>query len=190
MKKVDVEEELKERKHAVIKDSLWQVTVYASFQRAKIYNATATDADKRQVKELLRCEIQKKAKSYSNEIREAQHVKNIKAIADAINKKYASCLLHDQIPIGVVQKAFNLHLKLMWCTGQAAEPPHCPIDKVIIDKLPYKHRRSWTKIRDIETYKHLVGALKTLAEKSERSLAIWELEEYEKPSQQQKLRRK
>ena len=52
-------------------------------------------------------------------------------------------------------------------------------DKIIIDKLAYKHRKSWTKIRDIETYKTLVVELKKLA--GSKSLAVWELETYEKP---------
>ena len=163
----------------VIKGSLWQVTVYAAFQRAKVYSSNATDSDKKGVKQALQIEIDKKLKKYVNPVKEAEHVKNISSIAGSINKKWSSSLIDGEIPIGVVQKAFNLYLKLMWCLKEIPEPPHCPLDKIIIDKLAYKHRKSWTKTRDIETYKTLVVELKKLA--GSKSLAVWELETYEKP---------
>jgi len=163
----------------VIKGSLWQVTVYAAFQRAKVYLKEATDSDRKGVKRLLEKEINKKLKNYSKPVTEKSHVSNISSITNAINKKWSASLINGSIPIGVVQKAFNLYLKLMWCLHEIPEPPHCPIDKVIIDKLPYKHRTSWTKIRDIETYEGLVSELKKIA--GNKSLAVWELETYEKP---------
>jgi hypothetical protein len=163
----------------VIKGSLWQVTVYAAFQRAKVYSKDATDADRKGVKQLLEKEINKKLAKYSTPVSEKAHVSNISSIAKAINKRWSASLINESIPIGVVQKAFNLYLKLMWCLHEIPEPPHCPIDKVIIDKLPHKHRTSWTKIRDLETYKGLVNELKKIA--GGQSLAVWELETYEKP---------
>ena len=123
--------------------------------------------------------LNKKHKKYINPVTEQNHVANISSIASAIDKKWSNSLIDSSIPIGVVQKAFNLYLKLMWCLKEIHEPPHCPLDKVIIDKLPYKHRKSWTKIKDVETYKTLVLELKKIA--GDKSLAIWELETYEKP---------
>lgn len=163
----------------VIKGSLWQVTVYAAFQRAKVYSGNATDADKKGVKQSLEKEINRKLKKYINPVTEKAHVANISSIAKAIDKKWSESLVNASIPIGVVQKAFNLYLKLMWCLKEIPEPPHCPLDKVIIDKLPFKHRKSWTKIKGIETYKTLVVELKKIA--GDKSLAVWELETYEKP---------
>lgn len=163
----------------VIKGSLWQVTVYAAFQRAKIYSDDATDADKKGVKQSLKKEINRKLKKYNNPVTEKAHVDNISSIAKAIDKEWSKSLVNASIPIGVVQKTFNLYLKLMWCLKEIPEPPHCPLDKVIIDKLPFKHRESWTKIKDIETYKTLVVELKKIA--GDKSLAVWELETYEKP---------
>ncbi|QIB66955.1 hypothetical protein [Kineobactrum salinum] len=163
----------------VIKGSLWQVTVYAAFQRAKVYSRDASDSDKKGIKDLLRKEIDEKLKNYANPVAEDLHMSSISSIANAINKNWSAALLDDEIPIGVVQKAFNLYLKFMWCLKEIPEPPHCPLDKVIIDKLAPTHRKSWTKIRDIETYNILVAELRKLA--GSRSLAVWELETYEKP---------
>ena len=168
-------------KDDVIKGSLWQVTVYAAFQRAKVYSDIADDDQKRGVKRTLENEINAKLPKYMDAVSENAHLKNIEVISKKINKLWSSALERGEIPIGVVQKAFNLYLKLMWCLKEIPEPPHCPIDKVIIDKLPYKYRKPWTKIRDIETYKNLVNQLKILANNESKTLALWELEVYEKP---------
>jgi len=128
-------------KGKVIKDSLWQVTVYAAFQRAKVYSDNADNDHKRGVKQTLENEINARLPKYNRIVSENAHVENIEEIAKIINKQWSSALERGEIPIGVVQKAFNLYLKLMWCLKKIPEPPHCPIDKVIIDKLPYKHRK-------------------------------------------------
>ena len=172
-------EGFKMTKDEVIKGSLWQVTVYAAFQRAKVYSKEASDEDKKGVKALLEKEINKRLRKYSKPVKETNHVRNISSIADAINRKWSHSLEHGEIPIGVVQKAFNLYLKLMWCLHETPEPPYCPLDKVIIDKLPRKHRTSWTRIRNLDTYRNLVKQLKIIA--GNKTLAVWELETYEKP---------
>lgn len=169
-------------KDEVIKSSLWQATVYAAFQRAKVYSGTATDIDKRGIKQTLEKEINARLPKYVSAVSETTHVKHIEAIAQNINNtEWSSALEYGKIPIGVVQKAFNLYLKFMWCLKKIHEPPHCPVDKVIIDKLPYKDRKSWTKIRDIQTYETLVNQLKELAKNEGKTLSLWELEVYEKP---------
>lgn len=168
-------------KEEVLAGSLWQVTVYAAFQRAKVYSDGATHTQKKGVKQTLEKEINNKLPSYVGTVAEKAHVDNIEAIAKKIDGLWASALSQGSIPIGVVQKAFNLYLKLMWCLGKIGEPPHCPVDKIIIDKLSHKHRTSWTRIRDIKTYNTLIIELKALADKKGMSLACWELDVYQKP---------
>ncbi len=169
-------------KNEVILSSLWQVTIYASFQRARVYTSDADNEIRKGVKESLESAINSKLIHYiERKVTEKDHVKYIKQISKKINTKWGDYLLENEIPIGVVQKSFNLYLKLMWCLKKIKEPPHCPKDKVIIDFLPRKHRTSWTKIRDIETYNNLITNLKVLAEKKKLSLAKWELSEYKKP---------
>ncbi|MDO6427562.1 hypothetical protein Q4489_11080 [Thalassotalea sp. 1_MG-2023] len=166
-------------KDEMIKNSLWQVTIYAAFQRAKIYSDSATDEDKKALKQSLKNEVAKIIINYSSPVSEAAHFSNISLIAKNINTEWSFALSNRAISIGVIQKALNLYLKLMWCLNEIPEPPHCPLDKVIIDKLAFKHRKSWTKITNIETYEELINQLKELS--GDKSLAAWELEEYEKP---------
>ena len=79
---------------------------------------------------------------------------------------------------GVVQKLFNLYLKLQWCLGNCAEPPHCPFDSIIIKKLSMKSPPRWTKFNDRKIYMDLVE--RALEVSGNKSIAKWELETYQK----------
>ena len=82
--------------------------------------------------------------------------------------------------IGHSQKLINLLLKYYWCSGlMKNEPPHCPIDRVILSKAKIKDNGripSWTKIKSIEVYKKYINELKIIAKP--KSLAVWELESF------------
>lgn len=168
-------------KDEMIIGSLWQVTIYAAFQRAKVYSDKATEKDKKKVKQHLFTLINAKIPSYKKKVGDKKHIDNINSISSSINSKWATSLHKKKIPIGVVQKAFNLYLKLMWSLDKIEIPPHCPVDKVIIDMLKKEHRTSWTKIRDIKKYESIISQLKLLAKKEGISLAEWELSVYKKP---------
>src|SRR5215467_3622009 len=75
------------------------------------------------------------------------------------------------------QKALNLYLKYLWCTGEIRTPPHCPIDGGVIKKLGADLAGvPWTKLDNIEKYKELIAAgEKIAANKKRESLADWEL---------------
>ena len=82
--------------------------------------------------------------------------------------------------IGVAQKLLNLQLKYLWCLGLAAEPPHCPIDRVVIGKSSLRNQVAWTQITDIDEYRRVILALKALADQVGQSLASWELHTYDR----------
>jgi hypothetical protein len=166
----------------VILTSLWQVTVYAAFQRAKIYVKKATSEDKKELKRCLRSAIVKLAPRYREAVADQEHMKGIARIKAKIDRQWAHAVGKRGISIGVVQKALNLYLKLLWCLGRASEPPHCPVDSVIIATLPTLDRVPWTRIRSIDDYEKLISKLRNLAEKEGLSLAAWELVAYEKLS--------
>jgi len=146
-----------------------------------VYSRYATEEQRRGLKKTLEKEIRNRVHLYERPVSGKKHTKQIEAIARRVNEEWGSALIQRSIPIGVVQKAFNLHLKLLWCLDRIPEPPHCPVDKFIIDKLPVRHRKSWTRIREIQVYNALISELRKLASKEGMTLARWELETYEKP---------
>lgn len=168
------------KQETVILGSLWQVTIYAAFQRAKVYKENISQEDKTHLKECLQSSINNVMGSYESKVSEKDHIKNIEKIKKSVDKKWGHILDQSSISYGVVQKAFNLHLKLMWCLKKIPEPPHCPLDSIIIRHLSIKDRENWTGIRDIQIYKTLISKLQNIAKESNMSLAQWELMTYKK----------
>ena len=82
--------------------------------------------------------------------------------------------------VGHAQKLINLLLKYYWCSGWLKnEPPHCPIDRIILTKAKIKDNGktpSWTKIDNIKIYKKYIEELKNIV--APKSLAVWELESF------------
>jgi hypothetical protein len=48
--------------------------------------------------------------------------------------------------IGLAQKALNLYLKYLWCLGEIHEPPHCPLDSIVLGQVPGCKDVRWTLI--------------------------------------------
>ena len=57
-------------------------------------------------------------------------------------------------------------------------PPHCPIDSVILRKIPKYTQVRWTQLVDPTQYKSIIAAAKKQAAVKNLSLAVWELQEY------------
>lgn len=78
--------------------------------------------------------------------------------------------------IGAAQKALNLYLKHLWCLGEIPEPPHCPIDAVVLGKVPVCDKVRWTLMKTIEEYRDVIEKAKKAAKGV--PLAQWELSLY------------
>jgi hypothetical protein len=63
---------------------------------------------------------------------------------------------------GIAQKLLNLYLKYLWCVGYIVEPPHCPIDRIIIGKTSFRDRLNWTEMGEAE-YREVIGEMTSLA---------------------------
>ena len=109
---------------------------------------------------------------YQNkEILEEEHFNNIEKLAECF--KSHKCILREPYyKIGIAQKLLNLRLKYLWCIGKICRPPHCPIDRRILNKVRWKCD-PWTKWDCIDQYKAAIE----LIEKSSGSkhIADWEL---------------
>jgi hypothetical protein len=86
----------------------------------------------------------------------------------------------DGYKYGVAQKLLNLALKYYWCLGLIKEPPHCPVDKIVIDMTVFRGKVNWTQILTEREYLDIISAIMALAEKENCSIAQWELNNYER----------
>jgi len=90
-------------------------------------------------------------------------------------REYKDILKLGQLNYGTAQKLVNLYLKYLWCLDMAPEPPHCPIDRIILGKAGI-YDISWTKINSMEEYISTINKIKKVSK--DLSVAQWELENY------------
>jgi hypothetical protein len=162
-----------------IVSQLWILSWNASVQRAQLFDSKTTNHDRRKfrnaiilfLRENILPKYETKASPKNN-----------------IYKTSRNCLMKEQssrwgyawpegYKIGVAQKLLNLQLKYLWCLGLISEPPHCPVDRIIINETDLKDRISWTKITDITEYMTSNLCAKTSFLAINPSLE-WELEVY------------
>jgi hypothetical protein len=114
-------------------------------------------------------------------VEEDAHVGNIIELAGRVSQEVGKYLVGDNgLTVGRAQKALNLYLKYLWCTGRKLEPPHCPFDGNVIKKLNKLKKlpsgfEPWTAMADKDKYCELVKEAK---DRVEESLAVWELREW------------
>ena len=82
--------------------------------------------------------------------------------------------------VGHSQKLINMLLKYYWCMGWLKmRPPHCPVDRIILEKTGVKRygkTPAWTKIDNIGDYKSYVEDIRKFA--NSQNIADWELKVY------------
>lgn len=153
------------------------MTLMATVQRGKVYRPGLSEIERKPLQLTLQQCLTQISERYKSVVTEEEHEQNIVNLAKDITTAHGAILSDGIFRIGSAQKALNLFLKYLWCIGAIAEPPHCPFDFQIIQKLPAEFQKiRWTQIDDIETYKELVAAAKTCADSL--SLAEWELRTY------------
>jgi hypothetical protein len=147
-----------------------------AFGRASVYAKNAGEDDKQELRKAIRKKVKSLvAAEYTKlSVTSEEHIKNLEAIKAWVDTSYSRVLRNGEIKFGVVQKLVNLFLKYQWCLGRIEEPPHCPFDRTIIERLKLKNPPNWTEMNDVETYKMLVEKAREAAK--QQSTADWELD--------------
>ncbi len=152
------------------------LAINGSLQHSGTY-IKGKDIDKRkeEFRASLRKQLRSKSKEYEEgQVREEDHIANIQNLSLDLSKNYSEILVGDEFRIGIAQKALNLYLKYCWARGIIEEPPHCPIDRIVLEKVRCSHV-NWTQICKIEEYKTLIDKVRKEAEAQGQTLARWEL---------------
>lgn len=172
------------RKKQYIASELWILAWGASVQHASLYKNGAwknsreeINAFKNKVVKYLSDEI---IPQYKERIDESRHCDNIQSLIDYANEVDTGVLGKNGYKYGVAQKLLNLVLKYYWCLDETEEPPHCPVDKIVIDKTNFRGRVNWTQILTKEEYLEIIASVKELADEENCSIAHWELNNYER----------
>src|SRR4030042_3325906 len=158
-----------------VTNELWILAWAASVQRAKLYGEK-TDSDKSSMdvtrfrENVIRFLSEKIIPQYVEGCTEEQHYENIETLIAHANEVDPGILGTGGYKYGVAQKLLNLALKYYWCLGLVSEPPHCPIDRIIIGKTRHTGKINWTQITKRSQYEEIIKEVRVLAEK--RGLSI------------------
>lgn len=117
--------------------------------------------------------IREESRPYANPtepISDAQHCAAIRKITDKLSLRFGSYLIGGRLRYGTSQKAFNLYLKYLWRLGEAATPPHCPVDRVVLEAAGID--ALWTKSDSEGEYRGWINLIRKKAWPV--SLAEWE----------------
>ncbi|RJP79499.1 MAG: hypothetical protein C4522_10340 [Desulfobacteraceae bacterium] len=161
-----------------IKDSLCYRAWSASVQRANLYKKSSGEAKRNFRKQTISFLQNKLLPKYKNPCSEKEHYKNIDSLIRFANRVGNMVLNKDGYKYGVSQKLLNLTLKYYWCLDFVKEPPHCPIDRNIINEIDKTNvpNLNWTQITSKTEYMKIIEAIKD--EASNMSISEWELRNY------------
>ena len=151
----------------------------ASVQRTRVYRTGLTERDRSRFREaVVQFLMANVLPLYAVPIEEARHVEQIEALTSYANKIGAGVVGDAGYRFGFAQKLLNLALKYDWCLGRIPEPPHCPIDRIVISKTSLRGKLNWTAIADRSQYQRAIEAVRYEADAAKMSIAAWELDCY------------
>jgi hypothetical protein len=158
---------------------LFAMTLAAATQRSNMYAAELTEAERKPVQKTLRSLLDQICAHYSTTVGDERHLENIVQLAREVTAAHSSLLEAGRMKLGHAQKALNLHLKYLWCSEQLLQPPpHCPIDSIILRKIPGFTQLRWTQLDEPVRYMEVIAAARLEAKKKNLSICEWELVEY------------
>lgn len=155
----------------------------ASVQRANIYKKqteagkSTHEKQKKEFRRFIKRHVRRKIlPQYSNaQVLPNLHIQNLQNLV-RIGTDFGSQVLKKEYKLGVAQKFLNLTLKYHWCMGWIPEPPHCPVDRIILSETHLEGKLNWTDITDLNVYEQAIDAINIKALEKNLSLAEYELQ--------------
>lgn len=173
---------------AFLLDEFWMLSWNGSVQHASVYtpkkDRTLKDSkfekEKAEFKEkLIEFAEEQILPVYTDPVPEKAHFCHLLELASIGGELGKKVLNEGVYKLGVAQKLLNLRLKYLWCLGLIPEPPHCPVDRVVLGATRLREKLAWTRIRKISEYKDAIHAIRTEADLVGLSLAEWELKTFQ-----------
>jgi hypothetical protein len=167
-----------EKQQQFIASEFWNAAWNASVQHVSVYGEGVTEKQRRKFKnEMFNFVYNCLLSSYRKTPSEDKHYENIESLIKHGTLIGAEILKNGAYQYGVAQKLLNLYLKYYWCAEKIAEPPHCPIDGVILKILGLPEIK-WTQISQESEYKRVIEEIKMRLTQGEPSISRWELRHY------------
>ena len=165
-------------KQNFLRSEFWILSWNASVQRALKYRKK-NEVERAAFREYIISYCNNRIlPKYEKDQSESDHINNIVELYEHASSYPDQELLLKPYNLGVSQKLLNLQLKYLWCVGAVETPPHCPVDRIILNHTKLKNKMNWTQITTIADYMKAIDAIKEVA--GDKEIALWELESYDR----------
>lgn len=141
----------------------------------RVYKEGIDEKNKSKLREHWEALIREESRAYvhpAQRITDKQHCAAIDRIAKALSRQCGTSLHGRKLRFGASQKAFNLYLKYLWRLGQIVEPPHCPLDDIVL-RIGGLYG-SWTTSDSQQEYMDWIRWLRMRAKRRGLTLSVWE----------------
>lgn len=168
-------QEFLERANVGNEEDAMRNSIRAALRRNPTYQNDISQRDRGQFREALKTRLRNYSFNYQEIVADKDHLQRITEICDQLSNQYGHILLEKRLRIGTVQKALNLYLKFLWCLELLQEePPHCPVDRVILATAGIMG--NWTQLDDIDLYMDWINQLRQVAQnQGYPTLSAWEI---------------
>lgn len=158
-------------------EETWILAWAGSVQRTGLYRIGATEAARGAFRTAAIAWFEDRVlPAYRQPVDEETHRNHLMMAQREISQlSAATSVLAAGYRLGHAQKALNLALKYRWCLGIIPEPPHCPIDRIVLGETALAGSLNWTEIDRIEDYDRAIDAVRSCAVAAGQSIARWEL---------------
>lgn len=148
----------------------------AALQRNKLY---ATRSGHSEVRAFWRAELERIGERYADEVPYPQFEADLLDLRSKMNDQFGDRLT--SFRISHAQKSLAVYLKRLWCLGTIAQPPSCPVDRVILRAVNAPHsQRRWTTVDTVDEYRGQRQYLSDEADSCGVGIAEWELLTYDR----------
>ena len=162
-----------DQKDKFIEREILGLTIQGAVQHIKTYKDN--DGDVRVIfREKVHSYLTDFENEYKSRVDSEKHIANIERLRGDINQN-SDVVKEGGISFGVAQKLLNLYLKYYWCLARVKEPPHCPVDAMILEAVGMNRPpwQPWSQMSSAQ-YREVIEAIEK--NKGSLSIAYWELE--------------
>jgi hypothetical protein len=142
----------------------------SALQHNKTYEAGSDFGGRELFRSAWAGHIREESSAYTRPISDSQHCETVQRISERLRLQFGPLLNGGRLRFGTSQKALNLYLKFLWRLGTIPTPPHCPVDRIVLNAGGIDG--VWTKCDSQNQYMEWINTLRIKARP--QSLSEWE----------------
>ncbi len=181
-----MEEQLAQAKHAFLQqyndegtiDEALSKSIKAAVQRNPTYHKNCGTQQLRvPIRNFWKQKLEELSEKYTDIQDVATYESDILYLQDIMNTNFRD-QFQEGFKVSHSQKSLSVFLKHLWCMGQIATPPQCPVDRIVLRHVGFPNfQPSWTQVNTIEDHRVHINLLFNSPSRANSNLCLakWEL---------------